>query len=543
MATNRLYYGDNLNVLEQRIGSETVDLVYLDPPFNSNRDYNVIFSRHKTTSDDNAAQIQAFGDTWAWTPTTSQQYERYVNGTLPNLVAEALTAFRALLGENDAMAYLVNMAPRLVQLYRVLKPTGSLYLHCDPTMSHYLKILLDAIFGASNFRNEIVWQRSTGKSLQSTRLANNHDVLLGYSPTGNVKWNPDLAFQSYDADDLDHKTAGKYRHRDSDGRIFRLDSLINPSNDRPNLTYEFLGVTRVWRWTRDRMQEAYESGLVVQSRAGRVPQLKRYLDEQRGRALGDVWTDIPPINSRAAERLGYPTQKPLALLERLISLTTNTGDLVLDPFCGCGTTVDAAVRMGRRWIGIDVTYIAVDLIEKRLLHTYTPTIASTYDVLGIPEDMASAQSLFQRSPFDFERWAVSRVNGQPNAKQVGDRGIDGVTKFFTGTPKHGRALVSVKGGTQLNPAMVRDLAGTVQTEKAEMGILITLSTPTKGMLDAAGHAGSYVMAANGQHFPRIQLLSISELLSGKKPNMPPPLLPYIAAERQIADYEQLSLLD
>lgn len=533
MADNKLFYGDNLEVLRQHIKTESVDLVYLDPPFNSARNYNVIFGRNQAHNADDAAQIQAFGDTWVWTPTTNEQYLELIQGGMPNRAADALTAFRTLLGENDAMAYLVNMAPRLVELHRALKPTGTLYLHCDPTMSHYLKVLLDAIFSAPYFHNEIIWQRSTGKSLQTRRLPNNHDVILAYSKSENPKWTDSGAFQPYDESDLDEKTASKYRHRDEDGRLYRLDSLINPNADRPNLTYEFLGVTKVWRWTRERMQKAYEDGIVVQSAPGRVPQMKRYLDEQRGRPLGDVWTDIPPINSRASERLGYPTQKPRVLLERILELSTDEGDVVLDPFCGCGTTVDAAQSMKRKWLGIDVTYIAVDLIRKRLRHTYGDEIEGTYEILGIPRDRAGAFALFSQSPFDFERWAVSLVNAQPNEKQVGDRGIDGVARFFLDASgkNFGRILVSVKGGKTIGPQFVRDLLGTVQTQQAEMGVLITMSEPTRGIIDAVNHAGTYTHPANGQTFPKVQIITVDQLLRGEKPNVPLTMLPYIEAKR------------
>lgn len=530
---NRLFYGDNLEVLRAHVAPESVDLVYLDPPFNSNRNYSVIFNRDGRVDADNTAQIQAFEDTWHWTQATDAQYAEYI-ATAPGAAADALVAFRGLLGENDASAYLVNMAPRLQELHRVLKPTGSLWLHCDPTMSHYLKILLDAIFGPDTFRNEVVWQRSTGKSLQSRRLPSNHDILLSYGRGASMKWLDAETFLPYDAADLDERTASKYRHRDPDGRIFRLDSLINPSPNRPNLTYEFLGVTRVWRWTRERMEKAYADGIVVQSRPGRVPQMKRYLDEQRGRPLGDVWTDIPPINSRAAERLGYPTQKPLALLERLIRMTTESGDVVLDPFCGCGTTVDAAQKLGRRWVGIDITYIAVDLILKRLEHAHGPEVLDSIDVNGIPHDFASAQKLFERSPFDFERWAVSMVGAEPNQKQVGDRGIDGVARFpLDGQRKQlGKVLVSVKGGKSVPPTFVRDLLGTVQqTPGATMGILITMEGLTPGSQEVIDHSGSYTFPVNGASFPVLQHVSIRDLLAGKQPSMPPTLLPYIAAQR------------
>lgn len=527
-----LYYGDNLDVLKSLPG-ESVDLVYLDPPFNSARNYNVIFARGEH-ADAAGAQIQAFEDTWEWTHATEEQFSDYINGGVPLRVAEALRAFHTLLGENDALAYLVNMAPRLVELHRLLKNTGSLWLHCDPTMSHYLKVLLDAIFDPRTFRNELIWHRTAAKSLQSKRLPSNHDVILVFGKTDTMKWNKDAAFIPYDESALDPKTAEKYKHYDNDGRRYRLDNLVNPNSDRPNLTYEFLGVTRVWRWTRERMQEAYEAGLVVQTKPGTVPQRKSFLDERQGFPLGDVWADIPPLNSQAAERLGYPTQKPLALLERILNLATDPGDVVLDPFCGCGTTVDAAQKLDREWIGIDITYIAVDLILKRLEHSYSADILKAISVDGLPRDAGAAQALFDRNPFDFERWAVSFLNAQPNEKQVGDKGVDGVARFQLdgGVKNLGRILVSVKGGRQLNPAMVRDLSGTVEAQKAEMGVLITQHEPTRGMIDAANHGGTYTHPANGQTFPRLQIITTTELLEGKRPVLPLVLPPYVQARPQ-----------
>lgn len=532
MEKNQLYYGDNIDVLKKYVTDASVDLVYLDPPFNSNRNYSVIFSRKGQIEDENTAQIEAFEDTWHWTHVTDSQYTDFV-GSAPGAVADALSAFRTLLGENDAMAYLVNMAPRLQELHRVLKPTGSLYLHCDPTMSHYLKILLDAIFDPRNFRNELIWNRTASKGLSSTRLAKNHDVLLCYAKSTKAKWMTDNAFTPYDHDDLDEKTAGKYKHDDGDGRLYRLSDITNPNPDRPNLTYEFMGMTKVWRWTKDRMEKAVQDGIIVQSGPGKIPQMKRYLDEQRGRPFSDVWTDIPPLNSQAAERLGYPTQKPLALLERIINLTTEEGDVVLDPFCGCGTTVDAAQRLNRKWIGIDITYIAVDLITKRLRHTYGDSVIDAFETNGIPSDLAGARALFAQSPFDFERWAVSLINAEPNQKQVGDKGIDGTARFpIDAKGKLGKALVSVKGGKTLNPAMVRDLRGTVdRTSDAHMGILISLSPATKGMKDEIDHGGVYEHPASQQKFPRLQHFTIAELMDGKRPQMPATVLPYIAADK------------
>lgn len=539
---NRLFFGDNLEVLDEHVADESVDLVYLDPPFNSNRNYSVIFGRHRAV-DEAAAQIQAFEDTWRWTPRTEMLHGE-LSQTAPRRVADTLAGFYTLLDESEALAYLVNMTPRLLQLHRVLKPTGSLYLHCDPTMSHYLKVLLDAIFDPRNFRNEIIWNRTASKGLQSTRLARNHDVLLGYAKSSAPKWIPDSAFIPYDPNDLDEKTSGKYRYEDPDGRVYRLSDLTNPNPDRPNLTYEFMGVTRVWRWTRDRMMQALDDGIVVQTAPGKVPQMKRYLDEQQGRPLSDVWTDISPINSRAAERLGYPTQKPLALLERVISLTTEPGDVVLDPFCGCGTSVDAAQRLGRQWVGIDLTHLAIDVITKRMLHTYGADVFKTIELNGIPKDIGGARRLFEKSPLEFERWAVSMINAEPSPKQVGDRGVDGTARFPLGEKgKFGKLLVSVKGGKTINPSMVRDLSGAIEAHKAQMGVLITMAPATKGITDAINHGGVFTHPANGQPYPRLQHITVAELLAKKRPEVPPTFLPYIAAQKHAVTVEQATLFN
>jgi DNA modification methylase len=525
MADNHLFYGDNLDVLS-KLPSESVDLVYLDPPFNSARNYNVIFGRGDAAPDV-GAQIQAFEDTWTWTQATEREYIEYVNGGVPARVAEALTAFRVLLGENDALAYLVNMAPRLTHLHRVLKSTGSLYLHCDPTMSHYLKVLLDAIFGARYFRSDITWVRTTTHN-DAKRWSPNSDVILYYGKTEKVTWNP--VFHDHDVDYLD----SKYRHMDPDGRVYRLDNMTSP-NPRPNLTYEWKGhkpPANGWRYSLETMTRLDAEGRIwYPDSKDKRPQLKRYLDEQKGVVMGDVWTDISPLNSRAAERLGYPTQKPLALMERIIEASSSEGEVVLDPFCGCGTTVDAAQKMGRKWIGIDITYIAVDLIEKRLLHTYGPDIKDAYDVSGIPKDAAGAQALFIKNPFDFERWAVAQVNAQPNERQVGDKGSDGIARFPIDSKTVGRIVVSVKGGKTVYPTMARDLEGTVLAQKAEMGILILQVPPTPGITEVMNHSGSYVHPANGQAFPKLQVITVAELIAGKKPQMPLTNLPYIQAQR------------
>ncbi|HEY5207287.1 MAG TPA: DNA methyltransferase, partial [Roseiarcus sp.] len=359
--TNKLYYGDNLDVLRASVGTESVDLVYLDPPFNSNASYNVLFKAPGGAQ--SPAQIEAFDDTWHWNESAERAFDE-VMASGHSDAAIMLKAMRSALGENDMMAYLAMMAVRLLELHRVLKPTGSLYLHCDPTASHYLKILLDAIFGKLNFRNEIVWRRAMPKWHAYSRFPSTHDVILSYNKGSTSLWN---------ALYLDYNSSYIKSHysniEEGTGRRYQLDNTLNPNPNRPNLTYEWNGHKRVWRWTREKMQKLHDEGRLIYTSSG-MPRYKRYLDEMPGAPVTDFWDDIPPINSQADERLGYPTQKPLALLERIIAASSNEGDVVLDPFCGCGTTVHAAQKLKRQWIGIDVTHLAIALIERRLKEAF-----------------------------------------------------------------------------------------------------------------------------------------------------------------------------
>jgi site-specific DNA-methyltransferase (adenine-specific) len=406
------------------------------------------------------------------------------------------------------------MSVRLIELHRVLKPSGSMYLHCDPAASHYLKIVLDALFGAGRFQNEIIWQRTMAKSLQTQRLANNHDVLLYYCRGETRTWNRDAAIVPYDHDDLDQKTEENYSLLDEEGRRYQLTSLINPNRDRPNLTYEFLGVTRVWRWTRERMKTAYEAGEVVQTSPGIVPRFKRYLDEQKGKTLGDVWTDITPLNARAKERIGYPTQKPMELTDRIILMSSNPGDLVLDPFCGCGTTVESAERLGRRWVGIDIARKAVDIVEQRFKRTGLDPPATIW----YPADPEGAEALAERDPHQFEQWALRRVGAKRHRKT--DRGIDGEATFHSEGSKHWHVLVSVKGGKTLNPSMVRDLRGTLEREGASIGVLVTMHAPTEGMRREAALAQFLPNQDFQGPIPRIQILTVAEIFEGKRIRSP-----------------------
>jgi DNA modification methylase len=538
MAANHLYFGDNLNILRQQIRDESVDLVYLDPPFNSNRSYNVLFKSHASAVADAKAQIQAFDDTWVWSQQTEELYDQLGFGGAPAKVADALIAMRKLLGENDVLAYLVMMTARLVELHRVLKPTGSIYLHCDPTASHYLKVMMDAIFGAPNFINEIAWQRTATKGDARRKFGAVHDTLLVYAKSSGYLFNPVFV-------EKDDTYRGRFSLDDGDGRgPYRLAPLDSP-NPRPNLTYDYKGFPppeKGWRVNLELMEKLdADDRLAFPSKPdGRIAR-KHYLSEQEGRKAADTWTDIPPLQASSAEKLGYPTQKPLALLERIIAASSNPGDVVLDPFCGCGTAIDAAQKMGRRWVGIDITYIAIDLMQKRLEATYGPEIRDAYDLSGVPRDIEAAQALFDANAFDFERWAVTLISGQPNEKQVGDKGIDGVIRFPMNRDDVATSLVSVKGGRQLNPGMVRDLHGTVERQRAEMGVLVTLAPATRGMVEEAKHSGTYTDEFSGTVYPKIQLISIAEIMSGTRPAMPTPIMPYKLAQRR-KNLDQLTLL-
>ena len=518
MSGNVLYYGDNLDVLRRHVKDATVALVYLDPPFKSNQDYNVLFAEH--SGERSASQIRAFEDTWQWDLGAEAAYREVVEAG--GKVSDAMRAMRTFLGESDMMAYLAMMAPRLVELRRVLRSSGSIYLHCDPTASHYLKVLLDGVFGPEQFRNEIIWVRSMAKGLSTVRLANNHDVILAYQRGSEATWNLSAVFQEYDEDALDEKTDEKYSLRDENGRRYQLTSLINPNPDRPNLTYEFLGVTRVWRWTKDRMQTAFESGLVVQPSPGAVPRFKRFLDEQRGKPLADVWTDIPPLNSRAAERLGYPTQKPEALLERIIRASSNEGAVVLDPFCGCGTAVAVAQRLKRGWIGIDVTHLAIGLIKQRLKDASGIEPGKGYHVVGEPTDEAGAASLAGEDPYQFQWWALGLVGARPaEGKKGADKGIDGRLYFHDDRSggKTKQIVLSVKAG-HVTASQLRDLRGVIEREGAAIGVLISMEEPTRPMRTEAASASFYESPWGTKH-PRIQLLTIADLLGGKGIDYPP----------------------
>jgi site-specific DNA-methyltransferase (adenine-specific) len=501
---NRLYYGDNLDVLREHIPDESVDLIYLDPPFNSSANYNVLFKSPK--GEYSEAQITAFEDTWHWTRESARTLEqlKFKHGELAELLDLMVRQF----GHNDLSAYLVMMAIRLVELHRVLKPTGSLYLHCDPTASHYLKMILDTVFKPENFRNEITWKRTTSHN-DPKKYGANTDIILYYTKTNKYCWN---------SISLPHNEEyiARFKNVDASGRRWTDDNLTAKGLSGGGYTYEYKGVTSLWRCPFETMQRLDNEGRLHFTKTGGI-RLKRFLDETPGRPPQALWDDIPPINSQAKERLGYPTQKPLALLERIIQISSNPDDIVIDSFCGCGTAIHAAQKLGRQWIGIDITHLAIALIEKRLKDAFS---GIQFTVEGTPKDLEGAKDLASRDKYQFQWWACSLVNAQPyKGKQKGaDSGIDGQI-FFTdlekGKPVIKKIIVSVKGGGNVGAAMIRDLVGTVQRTKAEIGLFVTLTPPTKPMEKEAAAAGFY-RAGNGREYPRIQILTVEDLLTRRK---------------------------
>ena len=537
-----LYWGDNLTILRDYIDSASVDLIYLDPPFNSNRNYNVLFKETNRTDSD--AQIEAFTDTWHWSETAESTYNELVHGNqVPQRVSDLIVAMRSFIGSNDVMAYLVMMTIRLLELHRVLKPTGSIYLHCDPTASHYLKVVMDTIFGPVAFRTEIIWKRSSAHSdtkqgrKQHGRI---HDTILFYTMSEQWTWNP--IYTVYD----EEYTEAFYRHIEADtGRRYRLGDLTGPGGAaKGNPSYEVMGVTRYWRYSEERMDELIRQGRIIQTRPGTVPQYKRYLDEMPGVPLQDVWTDIRPVGALAQERLGYPTQKPIALLERIVAASSNPGDVILDPFCGCGTAIAAAEKLGRQWVGIDVTHLAITLIVSRMKSMFP---GAAIHLHGEPADIGGARALANEDRYDFQYWALTLVGARPSdikdgkQKKGADKGVDGIISFLGQDMKtpH-RCIVQVKSG-HVNSATIRDLKGTVERERADLGLLITLEEPTGPMKVEALEAGFYHSEWMDRDYPRIQIITVADLLHGKQPEIPTRYNPYQLAQLEKKPVQQTGL--
>ena len=528
--SNALFYGNNLAVLRERVADESVDLVYLDPPFNSNASYNVLF--REKTGEESPAQIRAFTDTWEWTQETELTFEQDIigNPSVPSAVKDMISAFRQFIGRNDMMAYLVMMAPRLVELRRVLKSTGSIYLHCDPTAGHYLKILMDTVFNARNYRNEITWKRTSSHNDVTRNYGALSDLIFFYSKSDDYVFH--IQHQSYSQEHIEQS----YRHFDEDGRRYALTDLRS-LHPRPNLTYDYKGYKphpNGWTVSLERMRQLDAEGRLYspENKNGRI-RLKRYLDEMPGVPLGNVWDDISPVPSRARERLTYQTQKPEALVDRVIASSSNEGDVVLDPFCGCGTAVAAAHKLGRQWLGIDITHLAVALMKNRLNTAFGLEAGRDYDVIGEPQDEGSARALWEQDPYQFQFWAVSLLEAQPQSEQRrgADRGVDGMLYFIDGprrTPH--KAVIQVKGGRVSSP-QVRALVGVVEREQAALGLFISLEPPTRDMRQEAASAGFFHSDLWAREFPKIQLRTVGEMLSGNGFELPPRPADYQPAQR------------
>jgi DNA modification methylase len=537
---SHLFYGDNLDVLREHIATESVDLIYLDPPFNSNANYNLLFRSPTGTKAE--AQIEAFQDTWHWNDKAEDAFDQVARSGHTEAF-DLLNAMRAFLGENDMMAYLSMMAIRVVELHRVLKPTGSLYLHCDPTASHYLKLLLDGVFGPRGYRSEISWKRSSAHNDAKqgrVQYGNIRDVIYFY--TKSVTWTWNWLFTPYDPSYVD----GAYRHVDVAGRRYRRGDLTaaKPGGDvsygwpvkrqsggpwQADLTNEYRQPIdgweyrqvppykgRFWAFSYANMADFARKDRLAYAASG-MPEYKRYLDEQPGVPLQNDWHDILPASGN--ENLGYPTQKPLALLERIIASSSNEGDVVLDPFCGCGTAIHAAQKLGRRWMGIDVTHLAISLIEKRMKAAF-PDVAFTVE--GTPKDFASAQDLAARDKYQFQWWAVRMIDAMPfgGKKKGADGGIDGIIYFKPDGRRTDKALVSVKGGDTVGVQMIRDLHSAMEREKAPIGIFLTKAPPTSVMEKEAAAVGRFHAEATGRSYPRLQIITLAELFAGKRPDIP-----------------------
>lgn len=547
MAENKLFYGDCLDVLKE-LPAESIDLVYLDPPFNSQRDYNAFF----TSKDGQAssAQIMAFEDTWQWGPQAQIEYNDIIHNSDAGALAETiLPALRAFLAQSDMMAYLVMMANRLLALKRVMRNTASLYLHCDPTASHYLKILLDGVFGATNFRNEIIWRRSAAHN-SAKRCGPIHDTIFFYTKSQHYTWNK--VFRPYTKGHI--KTY--FKKEDARGK-FWSNSLTGAGIRNGESGAEWNGFNPTLRgrhWaipselinmleidtnlsTLEKLDLLKQSGVVCDEGTG-LPCYKQYLEQSKGIPLQDIWSyqpytqdllymtgdaideDVKWLSRKDAEKLGYPTQKPLGLLERIIKSSSNRGDTILDPFCGCGTAIHAAEKLGRKWIGIDITHLAVGLIKRRI-HAAFPSC--DFEINGTPKDVEAARFLAENGGLDgryqFQYWALSLVDAvASNDKKKGaDSGSDGFIWAYNSSSleESFKINISVKSG-KIPANHIRELGGMIGKNNVEICLLLTLEEPSKKMVADALSYGEYEYP-NGKKFPRIQILTIKELLEGKKP--------------------------
>lgn len=535
---NTLFYGDNLPILREYFSDESIDLIYLDPPFNSSRSYNVLFRDESGKEAD--AQITAFEDTWHWGEDAERTYHELIQNASIDVV-KMIGALRDFIGTNQMMAYLTMMTARLIELHRVLKPTGSIYLHCDPTASHYLKVVMDTIFGADNFLSEVIWKRTFAHGA-AKRYGAIHDVLLFYSKSDEYLWTDLTTAHSEEYLDkhftlTDERTGKKFQAISLTGAGVRRGESgapwrgINPTDvgrhwALPGAILKTLGDNS--GTVQERLDLLDSAGRIYWAKGGKgVPRLKWFADDTKGVALPDIWTDIPPISAQAAERLGYPTQKPLALLERIIQASSNEGDVVLDPFCGCGTAIAAAHKLNRKWIGIDITHLSISLMKYRLKDSFGLIEKKDYAVIGEPESIGGARQLARDDRYQFQWWALSLVQAKPlggegggrEGKKGSDKGIDGVINFVNEKGKTEQVLIQVKSGG-VKSGDIRDLGRVIERDTAAIGVFITLEPPSRDMTTEALSNGYYHSDLWQKDYPRLQIVTIEELLNGKVIDMP-----------------------
>ncbi len=513
---NKLYYGDNLDILRKHVKDETVDLCYIDPPFNSKRNYNQIYNN---IGKEDTAQAQAFVDTWTWNSIANEGFDEITGNKIDVFTKQSINLILGLekvLGKDSLLAYLVSMTQRIAEIYRVLKPTGSFYLHCDPTASHYLKLVADSLFctQGGDFRNEIIWHYRRWTNVQQ-QFQSMHDVILFYSKSNNSTFN----FTEVDMSDSQKKKVA----RGWDSNVI--------SSDKGK--YSQLIV-----YNKEKFENAVKSGQLNPEKYKNI-----VFRDKATVAASDVII-MPSLNSQAKERLGYPTQKPEALLERIIKASSNEGEVVLDAYCGCGTTIAVAERLKRNWIGIDITYQSISLILKRLEDSFGGDFTqdlvdkNTKEIIrparlildGVPQDFESAVALANKQDDrvrkEFEKWAVLTYSNNRaiiNDKKGGDGGIDGTAFIVDYDDKQEQdfkqVIFSVKSNKTLSPTVIRDLYGTVEREKAVIGFLLTLY-PMPNLVKEAGKYGNYQNKIFGHTYPKIEVISVQEILDGKKMYLP-----------------------
>ena len=548
---NALFYGDNLDVLRRHINDESVDLIYLDPPFNSHANYNVLFAEHDGSKA--AAQIKAFGDTWQWDQAAAQAYHEVVESG--GKVSQAMQAFRTFLGDSDMLAYLAMMAPRLVELRQVLKSTGSIYLHCDPTASHYLKMLMDSIFGAENFKNEIIWRR-TGTHNATRMYGPIHDTILFYTKTNDFVFN--IVRRPYMKQHVESRYKVGPDGRlvfSSGGNVLTGAGVSNGDSGSPWRGIDPTQKKRHWAVphfydslmppeylelsTTLKLEALYQAGLIKLEPGSAWPIMVRYLEERDGMPVPDIWSyqpytngtlygtdegidsDVAWMGTTDPERLGYPTQKPGGLLDRIIRASSNEGDTILDPFCGCGTAIAAAQQLNRNWVGIDITHLAITLMKHRLKDAFGDQV--TYRVIGEPVSLPDAEELAASDPYQFQWWALGLVGARPvEGKKGADKGIDGRIYFHDEAEggKTKQVIISVKAG-HTGVAHLHELRGVIEREHAEIGVLIAMQDSTSPMRTEAAGAGFYHSPGWNKNYPKLQVLTIAELLDHKGIDMPP----------------------